>query len=132
MKDFTRKKEPNLNLLRKRILEEARNYTDQAILDIARSLQDYSESESDQISDEPSPDDLSDGDAEKDYNKGIIKSVTFLNDNKKFTYNESYKYGTLYVNSDGDYMVDVTAKVVSDDQSVSNIEIQITRTDDEG
>lgn len=132
MKDFTRKKEPDLNLLRKRILEEARNYTDQAILDIARNLQDYSESELDQVSDEPSPDDLSDGDAEKDYTKGIIKSVTFLNDNKKFTYNESYKYGTLYVNSDGDYMVDVTAKVVSDDQSVSNIEIQITRTDDEG
>lgn len=132
MKDFTRKKEPDLNLLRKRILEEARNYTDQAILDIARNLQDSSESETDQVSDEPNTDDLSNGDADKEYNKGIIKSVTFLNDNKKFTYNESYKYGTLYVNSDGDYMVDVTAKVVSDDQSVSNIEIQITRTDDEG
>lgn len=132
MNDFTRKNDPDVNILRKQILQEARLYTDQAVFNLSQSLQDSTAEEEDEMSSSPSLDDLFNGSILQPLPPGEIEQVLFLNDDEEFTYNESYKYGNLYINSDGDYVVDVTAKVTTNKDSVSGIEIQVTRIDDEG
>lgn len=138
MSDFTRKNPADLDILRKQILSEAKQYTDASIEDALESLL-----ERDQIlpgvgGSDPLGIDIDIDSLIPSYEvidptpPGVIESVKFLNDSNEFDYNESFSYGTLYVSSDGQYAVDVTAKATSTNQEISSIEVQITRIDDAG
>jgi len=133
MSDFTRKNPVDLEVLRKQILAEARQYTDASIEEAIESLLDKDEitNDSGEIELEVGVEDLvSPPDSPK--NPGAIESVKFLNDLNEFDYDESFSYGTLYISSDGEYVVDVTAKAISTNREISSIEVQITRIDNAG
>lgn len=138
MSDFTRKKPTDLNLLRKQILEEARQYTDASIDDAIESLLERDQSVPGRSGLDEQSIDLNIDDLIPSYEvidptpPGVIESLKFLNDSNEFDYNENFSYGTLYVSSDGQYAVDVTAKVISTNQEMSSVEVQITRIDDAG
>lgn len=138
MSDFTRKKPVDLDILRKQILEEAKQYTDASIEDAIESLLENDQvpqgrDGSDEISSDINIDNLIPAYEVIDPTPpGVIESVKFLNDLGEFDYNENFSYGTLYVSSDGQYAVDVTAKATSSNQEISNIEVQITRIDNAG
>lgn len=138
MSDFTRKKPVDLEVLRKQILSEARQYTDASIEEAIESLLDKDQilpgvGGSDEISLESFIDDLIPAYEVIDPTPpGVIESVQFLNDSNEFDYDENFAYGTLYISSDGKYAVDVTAKAISTNQEVASIEVQITRIDNAG
>jgi hypothetical protein len=133
MSDFTRKNPVDLEILRKQILAEARQYTDASIEDAIESLLDKDQisSDSDEIEVDPDVEDLiPTPDGSK--NPGAIESIKFLNDSGEFDYDEDFAYGNLYISSDGEYVVDVTAKAISTNKEMSSIEVQITRIDNAG
>lgn len=136
MSDFTRKNPTDLDILRKQILEEAKQYTDAAIDLAIESIADndqFDPSQTDPISIDIGIDDLIPSyPIPEEKPPAVIEKIEFLNDSNQFTYDESFSYGNLYISSDGQYMVDVTAKAYSVDPEISNIEVQITRIDDEG
>jgi hypothetical protein len=138
MSDFTRKKPVDLDILRKQILAEARQYTDASIEGAIESLLEKDQilegrGGADEISLDLGIDDLIPSYEVIDPTPpGVIESVKFLNDSGTFDYNENFSYGTIYISSDGQYAVDVTAKAISTNQEISSIEVQITRIDNAG
>ena len=136
MAEFTRKNPVDIDILRKQILEEARQYTDAAIDAAIDSIIDNDQldvSETDPISIDIGVGDLIPAyPIPEEKPPAVIEKVEFLNDSNVFTYDDNFSYGNLYVSSDGQYAVDVTAKAYSADPEISNIEIQITRIDNEG
>jgi len=138
MSDFTRKNPVDLDVLRKQIISEANQYTDASIEDAIQSLLDRDDiipgvGGASELSIDINIDDLIPPYEVIDPTPpGVIESVKFLNDSNEFDYDENFAYGTLYVSSDGQYAVDVTAKAISTNQEISSIEVQITRIDDAG